>query len=195
MPINARAALKSYRPGVLTDRHKVAKDVLVRSEYYNDFMRQFDIHSVLMFRLAVVGMDTVILNLHRTPRAGQFGNSEIHLANTLLPHLIRAIDIGQKLAAAQALSDDLANAHSPHGLFVVDGEGRVRQANPAGQALLGGAGPLRVYGRAPHCGGAREAHGRLEALIRPGDGQQTPPRAPADRSRYVSSEHNAARCR
>src|SRR5580704_13680318 len=31
---NARAAVKSYRPGVLTDEHKVSKDALVRSEYY-----------------------------------------------------------------------------------------------------------------------------------------------------------------
>src|ERR1700749_1614511 len=32
---NARTAIKSYRPGVLTDEHKLAKEDLVRSEFYN----------------------------------------------------------------------------------------------------------------------------------------------------------------
>jgi DNA-binding CsgD family transcriptional regulator len=143
---NARAAVKSYRPGVLTDEHKVSKDALVRSEYYNEFMRRFDVHSVLMFRLAVEGMETVVVNLQRSKRRGGYGNSEIYFANAVFPHLSRAFDMGRKIASARVLIDGLTAAQdcSPHGLFVVGEDGRLRHANAAGRALLGGPGALRL---------------------------------------------------
>jgi DNA-binding CsgD family transcriptional regulator len=80
---------------------------------------------------------------------------------------MRAVDIGQRLAAANAMSGDLADAQarSPHGLFVVDADGRLRQANPTGQALLCGAGPLRLSaGRLTAA--APDIARRLEGLIR-----------------------------
>jgi DNA-binding NarL/FixJ family response regulator len=164
---DARAALKSYRPGVLTDQHKVPKDALLRSEYYNDFMRLFDVHSVLMLRLSVVGMETVVLNLHRSKQRGEFDGPDIKLANTLLPHLIRAVEMSRKLAAAQLAADGLATAQdrSPHGLLVVDDAGGVRHANAAAQALLNGSGALRLAaGRLTAA--APDAARRLDGLIR-----------------------------
>jgi DNA-binding CsgD family transcriptional regulator/PAS domain-containing protein len=163
---NARSAVRSYRPSVLTDEHKLPKEALVRSEYYNDFLRRFDVHSVLMFRMAVVGMDTVILNLHRTRRAGQFGNSHIHLGHTLLPHLIRAFDMGQKLIDERAVAGGLATAQdrSPDALFVVDEQGRLRHANAAGQAMLCGDGALRLIAGRLTAARPEDAR-RLEGLV------------------------------
>jgi DNA-binding CsgD family transcriptional regulator len=188
---NARAALKSYRPGVLTDRHKVPREALLRSEYYNDFMRLFDVHSVLMLRLSVVGMDTVVLNLHRTKRSGEFGDPEIKLANTLLPHLIRAVDMGQKVAAAQLATDGLATAQdrSPHGLFVVDDAAGVRHANAAGQALLTGSGALRLTaGRLTAA--APDVARRLDGLIRTATCEDSATRASG--SMALRSPHHPA---
>lgn len=164
---NARAAVRCYRPSVLTDEHKLPKATLVRSEYYNDFMRRFEFHSVLMFRMAVVGMDTVILNLHRTRRAGQYGVSEIHLGHTLLPHLIRSFDMGQKLIAERAIAEGLATAQdrSPDALFVVDDQSRLLYANAAAQSLICGDGPLRLT--AGRLTAARpEVARQLEGLLR-----------------------------
>jgi len=164
---NARAALSSYRPSVLTDEHKIAKEELIRSEYYNDFMCRFDIHSVLIFRLAVVGMDTVILNLHRTRRRGDYDKSEIDLGKALLPHLIRAFDVGQKFASARIVTDAVTAAHdrSPHGLFVVDDVGRLLHANTTGRAMLAATGVLRLFaGRLSAA--TPDLAGRLEGLIR-----------------------------
>jgi hypothetical protein len=164
---NARAALSSYRPSVLTDVHKIPKEQLVRSEYYNDFMRRFDIHSVLILRLAVVGMDTVILNLHRTKRGGDYDNPEVDLGKALLPHLIRAFDVGQKFASARMVTDAVTavHEHSQHGLFVVDDVGRLLDANATGRAMLAATGVLRLFaGRLSAA--TPDLAGRLEGLIR-----------------------------
>jgi DNA-binding CsgD family transcriptional regulator len=164
---NARAALSSYRPSVLTDAHKVSKEELIRSEYYNDFMRRFDIHSVLMFRLAVVGMDTVILNLHRTKQRGDYDRPEVELGNALLPHLIRAFDVGQKVASSRTVTGAITAAQdrSPHGQFVVDDVGQLLHANAAGRAMLAATGSLRlVAGRLSAT--TPNLAGRLEGLIR-----------------------------
>ncbi len=164
---NARAAVESYRPTVLTDEHKVPKAALLRSEYYNDFMRRFDIHSVLMFRMAVNGMDTAVLNLHRTRRAAGYDDADIRFASALLPHLVRAFDAGQKIAASRVLTAGLMGAQdcSPNGLFLVDEDGRLRHANAAGRALLAGGGALRLLaGRL--CAAAPDQARRLEGLIR-----------------------------
>jgi DNA-binding CsgD family transcriptional regulator len=164
---NARLAIRSYRPGVLTDEQKVPRDALVRSEYYNDFLRLFDVHAVLMFRLAVVGMDTVVVNLHRSSRRGGYGESEIQFANAVFPHLSRAFGVGQKVAAARMLTDGLSAAQdrSPHGLFVVDAESRLQHANAAGRALLAGRGALRLLAGRLTAATADRAR-RLECLIR-----------------------------
>ena len=42
---NPREFLRTWSPRVLTDEHKVPKPDLMRTEYYNDFMRRFGIHS------------------------------------------------------------------------------------------------------------------------------------------------------
>lgn len=164
---NARAAVQAYRPSVLTDEHKVPKADLLRSEFYNDFMRRFEFHSLLMFRMAVVGMDTVILNLARTRRADGYGNAEIYLANALLPHLIRAFDAGEKIASSRVLTDGLMGVQdcSPHGIFLVDDEGQLRHANAAGHALAAGGGALRLLAGRLSAAAPDQAR-RLEGLIR-----------------------------
>src|SRR5580765_1494601 len=44
--------LQGWAPRILTDEDWMAKSDLVRTEYYNDFLRPQDIHSCIMVRLA-----------------------------------------------------------------------------------------------------------------------------------------------
>lgn len=164
---DARRAVRSYRPGVLTDEQKLPRDALVRSEYYNDFMRLFDVHAVLMFRLAVEGLDTVVVNLHRSRRRGGYGGPDVQFANAVFPHLSRAYDVGRKVAAARMLTDGLSAAQdrSPHGLFVVDEGSRLLHANAAGQALLAQRRALRLLAGRLTAATAERAR-QLECLVR-----------------------------
>jgi DNA-binding CsgD family transcriptional regulator/PAS domain-containing protein len=145
---NARQTLRRWTPCIMTDEHKLPKRDLMRTEYYNDFMRRFGIHSLLLVRLALFGMDTVVINLIRPTNRDQFDRAELALTGRLHPHLIRAFDVGQKLASARIDGDDMAATldHSPYGLFLVDEAGRLRHANRPGRALLDEPDGLRVSG-------------------------------------------------
>ena len=141
-----RATLRGWQPTVYTDEEKLPKSALMRTEFYNDFMRRFDVHSVLMVRVALRGMDTFVLNLTRPRRREQFDCSEIRFVRRLQPHLIRAFELGEKLEATRGAGRDLGEAldRSADGVLLLDGAGRVRHVNRSGERLLRAADGLTV---------------------------------------------------
>jgi len=151
-PFNAvddpRAHLKGWTPRILTDEDWIAKEELVASEYYSDFLRPQDIHSVLMIRLATRGAETAVLNVNRPERRGQFSRAERDLAARHHPHFIRAFEMGQKFQATRRLNSEIADVldHSSHGVFLVDETGRLRHVNRVGEGLLAETEGLRLIG-------------------------------------------------
>jgi DNA-binding CsgD family transcriptional regulator/PAS domain-containing protein len=143
-----RETVRKWTPRLLTDENKIAKSALMRTEYYNDFMRRFDQHSFLMIRLAIIGMDSVTINLIRPSRRPQFDAAEFEIAGRLHPHLIRAFSLGQKLAASRTDMEDLALAfdQSPQSVFLLNAQGQARHLNPAAEALISETGGLRLSG-------------------------------------------------
>ena len=135
---DAYAYMRDWKPRILTDEDWMPKEGLLRSEYYNDFMRPQAVHSCLMIRLAARGMDIHVFNINRCEAQGQFDRPAIELAGRLHPHLLRAFDIGSRFAEARGFSQDLAHGldRLGHGVFVVGEGGRIRHANPAGERLL-----------------------------------------------------------
>ena len=141
-----REFMSGWAPRILTDEDWMAKDELVKTEYYNDFLAPNDIHSVLMMRLGVRDFDACVLNVNRSVRQEQFAGADLELAHRLHPHLIRAFRLGQKLAPIRALGEDMARVldSSPHGVFLLDSCGGVRHVNQAGQTLIAARRELRV---------------------------------------------------
>src|SRR5262249_53765272 len=121
----------------ITDEEALPKSELMRSEYYNDYLRPFGIHSGLMIGLALDATRFATLNLMRSPRHERFERSEIDLAKHLQPHLIRAFALDRRLFEARQLSESLAQSldRSSHGIYLVDGDARLRHANRVGEAL------------------------------------------------------------
>jgi DNA-binding CsgD family transcriptional regulator len=157
---------REWRTAILTDEDWMPKAELVRTEYYNDFCRRYDADSVMMVRLALHRGQPCVINISRSPRMGQFGAAELDLAARLHPHLIRAFDLGVKLAAERATDATAAGliAQSPHGIFLLDLKGRVLRMSAAGEAMLADRASLTVRrGRlaAVDPGAAR----RLDALL------------------------------
>ena len=140
-----KATVRAWRPCVLTDENKLPKEDLLRSEFYNDYMRRFDFHSVLMIRVAVEGMESVTLNLSRPRCLEPFGPDEIALARRIQPHLIRAFHLGQKVSRVLGRANDLAAwmDRAPDALFLLCADGRISHMNKAARALLATRGPLR----------------------------------------------------
>ncbi|HEY1710798.1 MAG TPA: hypothetical protein VGG10_21200 [Rhizomicrobium sp.] len=140
------AYMKQWKPCILTDENWMRKDALVRSEFYNDFLQPQDVDSVMMIRLAKRGSEIATINIGRATPRHQFDGAEIELANSIHPHLIRAFNLGRKLAGAQRVEQDLQHTidRSPHGLFLLDATGAIRHVNKAGEALLRIPGGLQV---------------------------------------------------
>ncbi|HEX4096219.1 MAG TPA: hypothetical protein VHX64_05785, partial [Caulobacteraceae bacterium] len=57
--------LRGWVPRILTDEDWIPKSDLLKSEYYNDFLKPQDIHSCIMVRLARRGTETATLNITR----------------------------------------------------------------------------------------------------------------------------------
>jgi DNA-binding CsgD family transcriptional regulator len=161
-----RAYASNWRKTILTDEDWIAKEDLVRTEYYNDMMQPQGVHSVLFVRLALYNYETCVLNVCRPKSRGQFDGRDVEAAARLHPHLIRAFDLGQKLAIEGGWTDAAGAVFelSDKALFLLDKSARVVRLNRAAEALVGSGRGLSVIGRrltADHTPTQR----RLEALV------------------------------
>ena len=163
---DASAYFRGWTTKVVLDTDIMAKPDLMRTEYYNDFMRPQDVHSVMMFRLARRGDEIAVVNITRPERNGAFSAADVAYAETIHPHLIRAYELGRRFGATRRLSGALTNVldQSPHGLFLLDDDGRVRHANRIAERMLAQGGALRVSAGRLTAASPADAR-RLEGLM------------------------------
>jgi len=110
---------------------------LIRTEFYNDFLRPMDSHYGCGGPFRYDGSVMSVMNAHRSKRGGPFEARELALMGRLMPHLNRAVQIHRRLcnvaqerAAAEAALDRLAL-----GVLFVDGGGRVLHMNKAAREV------------------------------------------------------------
>lgn len=135
-----RDRLRHFVPHIVADDDAMPKDALMRTPFYNDFMRPFDLHSVVRMGLTTRADDAAFLMVARPRRRERFADPDLSLARHLHAHLIRAFELGQRLAdqsALAGLSGDLMD-RSTHALMVLAEDGRLRHANAAARGLLAG---------------------------------------------------------
>jgi len=123
---------------VMTDEDKLPKEELVRGEYYNDFLKAIDAHSILIFRLAIENSNTTVLNVVRPANREPFRGRDIESARRLHPHLVRAFRVAAKLSNMEARLAGFEEIldRSASAAFVVDRGGRLLHANRKAEALL-----------------------------------------------------------
>ncbi len=135
----AGKAVQSRRsPAVLLASDLVEDAVLVKGDYYNEFMRPQDVHAVLIIRLAVIGRLSAAININRPKAWGPFGSQHLAKARLLADHLVRAFHLGKKIGATVTAPDAKA-------AIVLDAECQVRHVNDkAGHLIASQPGLLRV---------------------------------------------------
>ena len=161
------AYMRAWSPRILTEDECLDPDGLVAGEYYNDFMRPQDVHSVMIVRLSAQGQETCALTINRPKSRGRFERSDVALAQRLHGHVRRAFALTEKLATAGLTADEMGAVFdhaAVQGLFVLDPQGQVRRINREAERILAARLGLtlsqgRLRASAP--GPAR----RLEALI------------------------------
>ena len=172
-----RERVRHFVPHIVADDDAMPKAELMRTDFYNGFMRPFALHSIVRLGLAAEADDAAFLMVSRPQGRDRFGPDELALAARLHPHITRAFNLGETLAAGRlrgrAAEDVLAA--SPQALLILDGLGLVQHANPAAEALIVRRDGLSVSARRL-TGTDAAATQRLHALVAAAAGLDQAPR-------------------
>lgn len=146
--------LREWKLLIHTDMDFFPRDELVKTEFYNDFLRPQRVGDIMVMRLARMGESIAVLNLSRDERRGHYDHAEMEWARAHHADIIRAYHLSKKIGADRKRRRDVDALLdlSPNGFFLLDANGIIRHSNRAGEKLLGEAGTFSV------------AHGKLRAV-------------------------------
>jgi len=140
--------------------------VLLRSEYYNEWLLPQNVHHLLA--ITIPGTDSVSSNLSilKPKSAPPFGEHDCALMQALMPHMQRAFQLHNRIqnlesrgaCAAQAL-DSL-----PTGVIFLDGKGGIVLVNRTAQAILRRTGGLKLTSHGVEAGFAQE-NAKLKTMV------------------------------
>ena len=145
-----------------TDTMVMPKSQLQASEFYNDWSKP-------QGYLAVMGATLFLEDGWRTefvvPGKNEFEAEHLKLYNSIAPHLVRAVQLNQRLARAEIGHASTAAALDKleQGVLLTDGKACVVFANRAAEALFA-AGGLRLRERVVHAEAAADS-AALHAMI------------------------------
>jgi DNA-binding CsgD family transcriptional regulator/PAS domain-containing protein len=162
-----RDALKTpYVPGAKRDVEWLPKEDFIRTEYYNDFYRQFDIHSDVSIGLTAGDGYWTGIDIYRPKRHELFTDEDMALLAMLHPHLVRALELGRRLSAGSGVGLGMAQMFdlAPDGLFLLDRDARIRHMNVAGQRFVASRDGLNIVG-GRLAGLDHRSTERLQALV------------------------------
>lgn len=123
---------------IVTDEDLVAREEQRQSGFYQEWLRYLGIHHMLGAIFPTSDGAMGVLGIHRAQAAGAYNALERRQAALLLPHLQRALRLGQRLASTsitQQAGVQVLNCLDA-GVLVVDGFCRVIYANEGAEAIL-----------------------------------------------------------
>jgi DNA-binding CsgD family transcriptional regulator len=133
-----RQRTPAQRPGAIeTDQDIMPRSDLLRSDYYNGFMKPHDMHAMMRLTLSDENGFRKVISLCRQVSLGDYEIAEVEQCRRLMPHLQRAALITQRIEESRvtltAFSDVLEQ--SPTGVLLLDRTGKVLSANRAARAM------------------------------------------------------------
>ena len=131
---------------ILTGEDLCSEDTLLRSEFYNDFLRPLRVRYSIFAVIEAPPEPLTYLFAVRSGELRAFGPVERRRLGSIVPHLVRAMRIHAKLEAT--LSHERAAAEVmdrlPLGIFLLDARGRVVQMNAAARKIVEREDALRL---------------------------------------------------
>jgi DNA-binding CsgD family transcriptional regulator len=123
---------------IITDEDLVTREEQERSGFYQEWLRHLDIHHMLGAVFPAADGAIGVLGIHRPREAGAYNAAERRKAALVLPHLQRALRLGQRFAAVSQAHAAALHAldRMDTGVLMVDGAGRVIQASSMAERLL-----------------------------------------------------------
>ena len=139
--------------GAITlDREVVPKDWLMRTEFYNDWVRPQDFHDCAVLTLVRDETRVGVLCLAAPERAEAFGPQSLDLLQRLTPHLQRATEVTLKLAESEVFRIAALEALDSlrEGVALADISARVLFANQTAEKMFAMADGIGVEGSRLH---------------------------------------------
>ena len=123
---------------IITDEDLVGPEEQPRSGFYQEWLPRLGIQHMLGAVFPVSPGVMGVLGIHRPRDAGGYTDRERRQAAFVLPHLQRALQIGQRLSvlAQQHSAAPQALDRFDAGVLIVDSACRIIQASPRAEALL-----------------------------------------------------------
>lgn len=113
------------------------RDLLHRSEYYNDFLKRFDMVHLAWVCLDFDGGDASLITFGRPNGSERFETADLDRLTRLMPHLMRSYAISRRLGGIGGANASLPRYLEPlpHGAVLLDALGRVMYANQAARTI------------------------------------------------------------
>lgn len=123
---------------VLTGEEMCSDEELLRSEYYNDFLRPLGIRYSLRAVLTSEPEPLSYLSAGRPHEAKRFSEADKEFLGNLVPHLMQAVRIQERLETVQSRRRIVSGALERMGLgvFFLDNRGRVVELNPTARKIV-----------------------------------------------------------
>jgi DNA-binding CsgD family transcriptional regulator/PAS domain-containing protein len=153
-----RLRTRAYRAGAVeTDQDILPRSDLLRSDYYNGFMKPHDMHAYMRMTLSIEEECRRVISFARPASLGEYATAELEHCHRLMPHFQRAARVMRRVEESNlvltAFSDLLER--SPTGVLLLGHSGKVLFANRAARAIAQSADGFLLRGE------------RIEALNRP----------------------------
>ena len=112
---------------------------LLRSVFYNEFLKRHDIRSVASVAMGDVPREFEALSVYRSNTDQEFTGDDTAVLLMLQPHLQTALATRRRLTALESRLHDLENAFNTleSAIVLLDAAGRVVFANAAAHSILG----------------------------------------------------------
>jgi DNA-binding CsgD family transcriptional regulator/PAS domain-containing protein len=122
----------------IESRDLIADDDLIRTEFYNDWLRPLDLFYLTGAALRLSDSHIGFFGIHRPHRSGAFERRDKERVAQLVPHVQRALQLRQRLAGVALERHAALDALERVGgaVLVVARDGRVLYANAAAEMLL-----------------------------------------------------------
>jgi len=123
---------------IITDEDLVRPEEQARSGFYQEWLPHLGIHHMLGAVFPVAQGVMGVLGIHRPREAGAYTDQERRQAAIVLPHLQRALHIGQRLTALEGQHSAALQAldRLDAGVLIVDRRGLIIQASARAEVML-----------------------------------------------------------
>jgi len=140
----SRNIWRTFRPHLLstesvnTSEMMCPEELLLRSEFYNDFLRRHDLFHCLVATLRNDETTSSYLTIERPKSSEGFGDEHCRLLRLLVPHLARALQLHDRIQGLEKKADVLEESldRVSAAIALVDSRGRVLYLNRPAAALF-----------------------------------------------------------